>query len=160
MDNKTLCLFLVLVLCVGLQVFFNLQYSLESYSNYNLENTLGKFPDAVDKVLVQDTYPRIEGNQLSNNTSYDIWWHYPVFKLGSYAQITNNFRYQNNPDEGTCMPASMCGALYKDKKLGPKTVELLKPVNPNCGTRVGFFNTDTQLINSLPYKSDLANILY
>ena len=160
MDNKTLFLFLVLVLCVGLQIFFNLQYTLEGYSNNNLENTSGKFPDALEKVLVQDTYPPIEGNQLSDNSAYDIWWHYPIFKLGSYAQITNNFRYPNNPDEGTCTPASMCGALYYDKKIGPKTVELLCPVTPNCGTRVGFFCTDNRLTNSLPYKTDIANILY
>jgi hypothetical protein len=109
---------------------------------------------------VQDTYPPIGGNQISNDTANDIWWHYPTFKLGSYAQITNNIRYPDNPDEGTCMPASMCGALYHEKKLGSNYVYPLSPLNPNMGTRVGYFDTNSQLIDSLPYRTDMQNILY
>ena len=55
---------------------------------------------------------------MSNLTSADMWWHYPTFKLGSYDQITNNIRYPNNPDVGRCTPASVCGALYHEKKTG------------------------------------------
>jgi hypothetical protein len=85
---------------------------------------------------------------------------YPIFSLGSYAQITNNIRYPDNPDDGTCTPASMCGALYHDKNTGNNFVKPLPPVNPNCGTRVGYFTTDEQVITSLPYRTDMQNILY
>ena len=121
---------------------------------------MGDFPNSQTQVLVQDTYPPIGGNQISNDTSNDIWWHYPIFKLGSYAQITNNIRYPDNPDVGRCTPASMCGALYHQKHLGSNYIKPLPPVDPNSGTRVGYFDTNVQLVDSLPYRTNMQNILY
>jgi hypothetical protein len=118
------------------------------------------FPDAQTKVLVQDTYPLIGKNQISNDTSNDMWWHYPTFKLGSYDQITNNIRYPNNPDIGRCTPASVCGALYHEKKLGDNYIKPLPPVSADYGTRVGYFTTNEQITTSLPYRTDMQNILY
>lgn len=157
--NHLLFLFLILVLSLGLPLFFKMAESLknmEGYSNYALDGAMGDYPAAQMKVLV-DTYPAIGKNQLSNNSASDIWWHYPVFELGSYKQITNNIRYPYNPDDGTCMPASMCGAFYHDKKLKSNIVEPLPPLNPECGTRVGYFDTQANL---LPFRTDMQNILY
>ena len=158
--NNFIFLFIIIILAIGIPFLFNFSNILEGYSNYELNQSIGIVPNSQTEVLVQDTYPPIGKNEISNNTSNDIWWHYPVFNLGSYEQITNNIRYPNNPDEGTCMPASMCGALYKNKNISSNIFKPLPPVNPECGKRVGYFNTDTQLINSLPYRSDMANILY
>ena len=133
--NKIVFLFLILVLALGLPFFFR---RTEGYSNYTLEKATGSFPAAQTEVLVQDTYPAIAKNELSDNTSNDIWWHYPIFTLGSYKQITNNIRYPNNPDEGTCMPASMCDTLYNEKFLKSNYTEPLPPA-PECGTRIGYF---------------------
>ena len=158
--NQIAFLFLILILAIGLPLFFKISESFkrrDGYSNYNLDGANGDFPGAQTEVLVQDTYPSIGKNQLSDNTASDIWWHYPIFTLGSYKQITNNIRYPNNPDEGTCMPASMCGALYHDKFLKSNYVEPLPPLNPDCGTRVGYFDTN---INLLPYRTNVPNILY
>jgi len=156
--NQFVFLFLILVLAIGLPLFFKLSNSMEGYSNYTLDQSSGDFPQAQTEVLVQNTYPPIGKNKISNNTSYDIWWHYPVFKVGSFDQITNNIRYPHNPDEGTCMPASMCGALYHDKFIQSNYVKPLPPVNPNCnGTRVGYFNSD---VNLMTFKTDKSNILY
>jgi hypothetical protein len=55
------------------------------------------------------------------------------------------------------MPASMCGALYHDKKLKSNYIEPLPPLNPDCGTRVGYFDTNENL---LPFRTDMQNILY
>jgi hypothetical protein len=155
--NQIVFLFLILVLAIGLPLFFKLNNSIEGYNNYSLARAMGDFPDAQTKVLVQDTYPPIGKNEISNETAADIWWHYPTFKVGSYDQITNNIRYPNNPDEGTCMPASMCGALYHEKKTGSNYIEQLPPVNPTSGTRIGYFTTDENL---LPFRTDTPNILY
>ena len=155
--NQIVFLFLILVLAIGLPLFFKLNNSIEGYNNYSLARAMGDFPDAQTKVLVQDTYPPIGKNEISNETAADIWWHYPTFKVGSYDQITNNIRYPNNPDEGTCMPASMCGALYHEKKTGSNYIEQLPPVNPTSGTRIGYFTTDDNL---LPFRTDTPNILY
>ena len=155
--NQIIFLFLILVLAIGLPLFLKLNNSIEGYSNYSLAGAMGNFPNAQTEVLVQDTYPPIGKNEISNDTSSDIWWHYPTFKVGSYDQITNNIRYPDNPDIGTCTPASMCGALYHDKKIGSNYIEQLPPVKPDTGTRIGYFTTDENL---LPFRTDLPNILY
>jgi hypothetical protein len=158
--NQFAFIFLILVLAVGFPLFFKIKESFkkkEGYSNYTLDGAMGGFPAAQTDVLVQNSYPRINTNGISNNTSNDIWWHYPTLKLGSYAQITNNIRYPNNPDEGTCMPASMCGALYHEKQERSNYVKPLPPINPTCGTRVGYFTTNQNL---MPFRTDVPNILY
>lgn len=158
--NQIVFLLLLIILAIVLPLVFNFSNIYEGFSNYSLDQATGKFPDAQTKVLVQDTYPPIGKNQISDDNASDIWWHYPIFKLGSYAQITNNIRYPDTPDEGTCMPASMCGALYYSKKTGDNYVKPLPPINPDCGTRVGYFTTNEQVITSLPYRTDMQNILY
>lgn len=108
-------LILIIILALGLPLIFNFQNIYENFTNYSLDQAMGNFPDAQTRVLVQDTYPPIGKNELSNETSNDMWWHYPIFTLGSYDQITNNIRYYNNPDIGRCTPGSFCGALYHEK---------------------------------------------
>jgi hypothetical protein len=158
--NKPVFLLILTILAIGLPIIFNFSNMLEGYSNYELNQSIGVFPNSQTEILVQDTYPVIGKNEISSNTSNDIWWHYPIFELGSYKQITNNIKYPNNPDEGTCMPASMCGALYHKKSLGTNKIEPLPPISPDCGTRVGYFTTDIQLVDSLPYMNNTSNILY
>jgi hypothetical protein len=156
MNTFSLLLFVISFLLLSIVLFW--RKGREGFTS--LEQAMGKFPDAQDTLLVSDTYPPINKNELSNNTSSKIWWHYPTFQLGSYKQITNNIRYSNNPDIGTCMPASMCGAFYHEKKTGSNYVNPLPPVTVNDGTRVGYFTTDETLIDSLPFRTDLSNILY
>jgi len=160
--NKYLLLFIIiLILAVGLPTFVKISESFkrnrDGFSNYTLAGGMGAFPESETNVLVQDFYPRIDKYGISDNNASDIWWHYPIFQLGSYKQITNNIRYSNNPDEGTCMPASMCGALYKDNQLKSNYVEPLPPINPESGTRVGYFTTSANL---LPIKFEVTNVLY
>ena len=47
-----------------------------------------------------------------------------------------------------------------EKKTGNNYVTTLPPVNPDNGTRVGYFTTDEQLIDSLPFRTNMQNILY
>lgn len=134
----------------------------DGFSNYNMPFTTGVFPDSQKKVLLQDTYPTKNKNQISNNNSSDVWKYYPTFQLGSYKQITNNITHPNNPDIGTCSPSSFCGAIYHDKPNDNEYKEILPmpPVDNNIGTRVGYFTTNERVITSLPYRSETQNILY
>jgi hypothetical protein len=157
--NQIIFLLMLIILALGLPLVFNFSPTFEGYSNYKTSQAIGGYPNAQTQVLVQDTYPPIGKNELSNNTANDIWREYPIFTLGSYEQITNNIRYPDDPDEGTCMPASMCGALYEKKKIGSNVVNPLPPAS-NSGTRIGYFTTDEQLVDSLPFNSDGPNILY
>lgn len=158
--NQTVFLMLLIILAIGLPLVFNVSNIYEGYSNYSLHQATGNFPNSQNELLIQDTYPKIGKNQISNNTANDIWMDYPIFALGSYSQITNNMRYPDNPDEGTCTPASMCGALYNNKNTGNNFIKPLPPVDSLSGTRVGYFTTDEQVITSLPYRTDMQNILY
>ena len=150
--KKYIFLFLIIVLSIGIPLLFNILKKKEGYSNYTLDKAFGQYPNAQTTVLVQDTYPFIGKNQLSDNTSNDIWKEYPIFKLGSYEQITNNIRYPDNPDDGTCMPASMCGALYRNKNIHTNL-----PQVKIDGTRINYYNTD---VNLLPFRTNITNILY
>jgi hypothetical protein len=148
---------IIIILIVLILAFLQFKKLNEGYSNYILADAMGDYPRAQTDVLVQDSYPPIGRNQISDNNSADMWWHYPTFTVGSYDQITNNIRYSNNPDLGSCMPGSMCGALYHDNQLKSNYVSQLPQVNPNCGTRVGYYSTN---MNLLPYRTDMQNILY
>jgi hypothetical protein len=160
--NQKVFLFVILILVACFSLLFKLSESFrikrkDGFSNYTLDNAVGGFPASQTEVLLEDTYPAIGKNQVSNESAYKMWWRYPTFELGSYAQITNNLRYPNNPDDARCTPANMCYALYKDKAIGSNYVKPLQPLNPDCGTRVGYFDTN---INLLPFRNDSQNILY
>ena len=169
---KYILIIIILLFIVAISTFLKIKRPsfLEEFDNYTLaeiENTfasppnsllpVNSFPKTEDDVLVQGEFPITHRNGISNNGASNIWWHYPIFELGSYKQITNNIRYSNNPDEGTCMPASMCGALYKERQHPSNIVSVLPPVNSACGTRVGYFTTDVDL---LPFRTGTSNILY
>lgn len=152
--NTIIILICIIIAAVGLPMLFNLSSWIEGFSSQHLDAPIGgDFPAAQTEGLVQDIYPAIGKNELTNNNASDIWTEYPIQLLGSYAQTTNNVRYPDNPDNGTCMPASMCGAFYRNKQIGDNSVKPLPPVPDDVGTRVGYFvtNEQDQLIDSLPY---------
>jgi hypothetical protein len=167
--KKIILLILIIILVIIGNFYFK---SIEKFSTSS--SLGGSYPKSEDEYLLQDSYQKINEIGISNNGSNDIWWNFPIFKLGSYAQITNNIRYPDNPDEGTCMPASMCGALYQPKEiLGPHNYGVndtgdplqlnsnyskpLPPVELNKGTRVGYFITNSNLS---PFIRDSVNVLY
>ena len=77
--NQILFLLLLTILALGLPFIFNFKSIYENFSNYSLDQATGKFPDAQTRVLVQDTYPPIGKNELSNKDAYSIFTQYPVF---------------------------------------------------------------------------------
>jgi hypothetical protein len=149
--------FLLFLIIVALPLFYKQKFLNEGFSKYYLGSTNGIYPSSETDVLVQDTYPITGINSVSNDGSAQIWQSYPIFEVGSFEQITNNIRYPDNPDVGRCMPANFCGALYKDRHLKSNVIEQLPPVNPEFGTRVGYFTTD---VNMLPFRNNESNILY
>ena len=86
----------------------------------------GDFPRSVDKPILDD-FPLIETKGVSSNSASTIWKDYPVFDMASFKQITNNIRYNRNPDDGTCSRAEFCGALYRDAK---HPTNIIKPLPP------------------------------
>jgi len=111
----------------------------------NLANP-GEYPYSTEYPLLEGSYPYTGSKTVSNKDYNDIWMKYPVFRVGSYEQITNNLRYWSNPDDGECVRADMCDALYKDKEVLSNVIQPLGPVPETMsGVRVNYYNTDQNL---------------
>jgi hypothetical protein len=148
-------LFLILLMASGIYLAPMIK-QIEGLKSQDLA-TPGVFPISVDKPILND-YPFSGRNGVSNNDYSKIWWHYPIFSLPSFEQITNNIRYRYNPDDGTCSTADFCGALYKSIKNNPNEVYALPPVKGGPGARVGYFRTEPNMLYfSIPTNE---NILY
>jgi hypothetical protein len=115
----------------------------EGYSNFNLKETGSNVHDA-DAILTKE-FPSTGRKTVTKNNYSDIWWYYPIFKVGSFAQITNNLRYRNNPDDGKCRQAEFCGALYKDNQVTSNIINPLPPVPDTPGTRINYYRTQDNL---------------
>jgi hypothetical protein len=103
----------------------------------------GEYPREVEEPLLYPAYPKKAGPEygvvLRENDSTNNSRLYPVAaNLGNYDQATNNVRDWVTPDNGSCRPAGMCGALY-----APKAPEEYKAPDPlpldHPGRRVGFY---------------------
>jgi hypothetical protein len=133
-------LIIIMILFITISLLFNIPKSFEPFT---LEkHQLGD--NTFDDILLRDSFPIIRNNSVSNQQASKMWWHYPIFEVGSYDQITNNIKYPNNPDIGTCTAANFCGTLYKMKQNKSNYIKQLPPAS-TCRTRVNYYNTDYNL---------------
>jgi hypothetical protein len=127
----------------------------------SLGSDMGSYPSSLTNFLLEDSFPIRQNpgilDKQGSEQASKMWWHYPIFKEGSYAQITNNIRYPNNPDVGICTAEDLCGTIYRNRKNKSNYIKPLPPLNPTCGTRVGYFATG---INMLPFRTNIPNVLY
>jgi len=142
-NNKTI-IFLSMVLTM---VVISSMAFKEGYANNNLELLPGTYPSSTELPILTDSFPFTGNKDVSRNTYSDIWWHYPIFRVGSYTQITNNLKYPNNPDVGQCRPAEFCGALYKDRQMASNISKPLPPApSVSAGSvRIGYYTTPKNL---------------
>jgi hypothetical protein len=102
----------------------------------------GEYPREVDEPLLYPEYPKITtgyGVVLKDTNSENNSKLYPVAaNLANYDQATNNMREWVTPDNGSCMPAGMCGALYAPKTPAEYVVPEPLPLS-NPARRVGFY---------------------
>lgn len=151
MKENILKSFIFLMAILFMALFFSPILKIEGFTG-------GDFPASVDKPILND-YKLIGKNDTSNKNYSDIWSDYPVFSLGSFKQLTNNLRYHKNPDNGQCIRADFCNAIYYDKKNIPSNeVHPLPPAEEGDGARVGYFRSEpNELFFSIPTNE---NILY
>jgi len=148
-------LLIILVLALGAGPYNS---KMDGFHNNHYKNNLKASNFGSETQAILDDYPRIGKNQVSNDSASTIWWHYPIFSLPSFKQQTNNLRYYNNPDEGTCTRAEFCGALYHSKPNKSNEVYPQPPAMEGPGARVGYFRTEPNyLYFSIPTNE---NILY
>ncbi len=145
---------LIIVIMIGLYFSTVPPQRIIEEGFHNLENP-GR---TTDIPLLADSYKYTGNKYVSSDNSSQIWWHYPIFGVSSFEQITNNLKYRYNPDDGDCSRAEFCGTLYKDKFVKSNVTLPLPPVPMGEGARVGYFRTDE---NVLPFYNDTTeNILY
>ena len=144
--------------------FINLETSAFKSNIYNPK--LAKYTktrkDNTQYLLVADIFPPIlnTNKQVNMKPTYKKWWHYPIFILGSYKQITNNLQYPNNPDTSRCTPNLLCGTLYHKSQhnISNEIIELPPAkIQTNNSTRINYFNSSANL---LPFTQNTTNILY
>jgi hypothetical protein len=158
---KESIIFLMVILAVSLflaPLIHKITKNNEGFSGLYDLLTPGSFPKSVNQAILDD-FPLIGKNETSDYNYDEIWWKYPVFTLGSYKQITNNLKHHYNPDQGTCIRADFCGALYKDNKnTKTNVISPLPPAEEGPGARVGYFRSEpNELYFSIPTNE---NILY
>ena len=147
-------IFLLIIIVLGLYLAPILK--IEGFKSQDL-TTPGTYPVSVDKPIL-NSFPLTGNKGVSNKNYQDIWRDYPEFSKSSFEQITNNLRYVDNPDEGTCIRADMCNALYKNRKHKSNKVCPLPPAQQGAGARVGYYRSDPNLLFfSIPTNE---NILY
>jgi len=140
--NPSLLLFIILLFAI-ISSFF----SMTTYFNEGFQSFLGDSPSNYppkNGILDGGLYPATGEKIIGDNQEQKMWWHYPIFEVGSYKQITNNIRYPNDPDDGGCMPAEFCGTFYKEAPRGelPSNYSTpLDPVAPGQGSRINYYWT-------------------
>ena len=99
----------------------------------------GDFPREVDEPLLYPTYPKKKigyGDIFSGNNSENNSKLYPV--ASNNDQTTNNVRDWVTPDNGSCVPGAMCGALYDAK--APEEYKVSEPLPFDIPEkRVGYY---------------------
>jgi hypothetical protein len=84
-----------------------------SNTKVHQSHTYGDYPLSENGGLVSDSFPSTNHNGVSNYQEQMMWWHYPVFKVGSYEQITNNKKW-TTPENGSALFPPINGmSLYK-----------------------------------------------
>ena len=132
----------ILVIIVASSFIINTSMFQEGYSNH----LATKEPNEVGTLLA-DSYPSTGRSTVSDNNYNTRWQDYPVFGVGSFAQITNNLRYWKNPDESQCRTPEFCNALYNDKQVESNISKPLPPAPAvdNNNIRVNFYTTNKNL---------------
>ena len=97
------------------------------------------FPCGTDNPSLYGDYPVKKKPQATELEYSDIWKEYPTTQVGSYDQTTNNKKYWENPNNGTCIRADMCNGIYNDKTLDiPSQPPMLKFGE---GIRVNYYDS-------------------
>ena len=143
-------IFTILFVILISYLIYYYYYNKEGFYNYSLNHSGSPFPMSVDNtgLLLENQYPFINRKKItSKNNFMDYWWKFPNTKNSNYQQVTNNFKYQKNPDIANAIPEEFNGLFYHNVKNKSNITCSLQPVPdiPNA-VRIGYFNSKTNLL--------------
>ena len=115
-ENSILFMFagLLIILIVG-QLFPSIAATQLNTGKDGFTVSPGEYPKHVEDPLLFPEYKKKSVNYgvvFRENDSANNSRLYPVAPHG-YQQSTNNVKHWVTPDNGSCSPASFCGALYE-----------------------------------------------
>lgn len=116
----------------------------------------GEYPLTDDVPLLNGVFPLADSKTLSHNGSSQLKKYTDAVEVGSFDQTTNNSKHPFSPEDGTCSPASFCGAFYKDLPKTPNTVSPMVPVPYGEGARVNYSRNASYLLQ----QNNRDNMLY
>jgi hypothetical protein len=134
-NRGMLCLFLgLLAILLVAQLFPGLR--VEAFSP-------GSYPDTVENPLLFPEYKKKNVNYgvvFRENDSANNSRLYPVASnsVSPFQQATNNTNKWATPDNGSCAPASFCGALYEPSEVASDIESAPIPFS-SPAKRVGFY---------------------
>ena len=137
-------LFVILVLLLlSYFGFIGVFYKESFIANINNNRQLmpGEYPLTATQPLLYGDYKVKQNTNVTKNNDYNIWKEYPVYP-SSYKQETNNKRYWNTPDNGTCSPAEFCGTPYEKTEQKKDVITKPIPIEANV-TRINWWAANT-----------------
>lgn len=130
---KLLSMILVVLAILGMYYVF-CGYT-ESFVN---RLSKSNFPESQDNTILVNDYPTKQPQELTKHTYEQNSKLAPVSPMSSYEQVTNNKKYWNTPNNGSCSPAEFCGSMYGSKKISHPS----EPKPNDLSTRVNYYNIE------------------
>jgi len=152
--NSYILLISFILFALATPILLRGYFSREGFGNSILAS-MSAYPEALTEGGILNDYPHTGRKGVSNVTSQDVWWRYPIFDVGSYDQITNNLRFVDSPDDGRCTRVEFCETLYSDKQVKSNVVYPLPPVPNEPGKRIGYYNSP---INLMTFENNDTNL--
>ena len=126
---------LIIIILISLFPFYLLKKrEVKDYKEGFL--TPGNYPNNTENVLLSDTYEMVDKPGVTTYGSNDAYRDYPVYP--AEFNKSNNIKYWNNPNNGTCSFLETCGGLYKNKNKNKTCDNTL--VEPGWNNRVNYYN--------------------
>lgn len=99
--------------------------------------TFGDYPKTTELPLLHDNFPTKTKISLSENKSNDLFEMTTIYP--SNSKEINNIKELKTPDNGKCLPAELCNAIYDIKPVQQNNEMQPEPHDWN-NTRVGYFS--------------------
>jgi hypothetical protein len=118
-----LIIFLIIIGVLGILHIY--QGYTEAFSMLNH----GVYPVSQDNLMLECLYPKNKiplTERIMNSEKSKQIFHDTLVPMSSYEQRTNNKRYWNNPDNGSCVGFDVCG-FYDNMAINkqyPSTLEI------------------------------------
>ena len=146
-EKKVIATGVVLVMILWVVVECNQRWS--GFETFSVLREPGSYPAAVTAPIlygsypVSDTYP----NPLQKQSMHDLSMHDPdvTAPMSSYEQVTNNYRYWSNPENGSAQDPSLSGCSFYGEKMITPELPACSPGWSDDQVRINYYNAGSEL---------------